>query len=158
MSLDPVTAELATLRALRVVASEFAATWAELLWSMPDNYDCHMTCTEANAAADLYRALGRDIDADAIVKAHMEHDEDHEREAHEDEPEGLEDAAAQDEDEADDPFMKAERCGSRPYPAGSEGDDGTECVRPKGHPGDHSDEPIPFDEPTATAPETGAAR
>jgi hypothetical protein len=78
--------------------------------------------------------------------------------AGDDEPEGLEDAAAQDEDEADDPFMKAERCGSRPYPAGSEGDDGTECVRPKGHPGDHSDEPIPFDEPTAAAPETGAVR
>jgi hypothetical protein len=58
----------------------------------------------------------------------------------------------------DDALHAPERCGSRPYPAGSEGDDGTECVRPKGHPGDHSDEPIPFDEPTATAPETGAAR
>ena len=33
----------------------------------------------------------------------------------------------------------AERCGSRPYPAGSEGDDGTECVLPKGHDGDHDD-------------------
>jgi hypothetical protein len=75
-------AELATLRALRVVASEFAATWAELLWSLPDNYDCHMTCTEANTAADLLRALGRDIDADAIIAAHAEHDDDDERETH----------------------------------------------------------------------------
>jgi hypothetical protein len=62
--------------------------------------------------------------------------------------------AAQDDDEADDPFMRPapERCGSRPYPAGSEGDYGTECVRPKGHPGEHSDEPIPFDDPYTAAP------
>jgi hypothetical protein len=38
-------------------------------------------------------------------------------------------------------------CGSRPYPAGSEGDDGTECMLPKGHDGPHAD-----------APETEAAR
>lgn len=75
-------AELATLRALRSVASDFAATWAELLWSLPDSYACHMTCAEANAAADLFRALGRDTDADAIIAAHIEHDDDDEREAH----------------------------------------------------------------------------
>lgn len=32
-------------------------------------------------------------------------------------------------------------CGARPYPAGSEGDDGTECVLPAGHDGPHDDEP-----------------
>lgn len=30
-------------------------------------------------------------------------------------------------------------CGERPYPAGSEGDDGTQCVLPLGHAGNHSD-------------------
>jgi hypothetical protein len=34
-------------------------------------------------------------------------------------------------------------CGSRPYPAGSEGDDGTECALPAGHGGAHDDNP-PF--------------
>ena len=32
-------------------------------------------------------------------------------------------------------------CGARPYPAGSEGDDGTECALPAGHDGHHDDEP-----------------
>jgi hypothetical protein len=32
-------------------------------------------------------------------------------------------------------------CGARPYPAGSEGDDGTECVLPAGHAGPHDDDP-----------------
>ncbi|HEY1706396.1 MAG TPA: hypothetical protein VGG75_42530 [Trebonia sp.] len=36
---------------------------------------------------------------------------------------------------------KPERCPSRPYPDGSEGDDGTVCVLPKGHEGDHWDGP-----------------
>lgn len=39
----------------------------------------------------------------------------------------------------DDALHAPERCDSRPYPAGSEGDDGTECVLPKGHDGDHDD-------------------
>lgn len=32
-------------------------------------------------------------------------------------------------------------CGARPYPAGSEGDDGTECQLPAGHAGHHDDMP-----------------
>jgi len=87
---EPASAELATLRVLRKVASDFAATWAELLWSLPDSYRCHMTCTEANAVGDLFRALGRDIDADAIIAAHVEYDAADEREAHEGERAGLE--------------------------------------------------------------------
>jgi hypothetical protein len=90
---EPASPELATLRALRVVASDFAATWAELLWSLPDSYSCHMTCTEANVVTDLFRALGRDIDADAIIAAHMEHDDDYERETHEGERGDLADVA-----------------------------------------------------------------
>lgn len=31
------------------------------------------------------------------------------------------------------------QCGARPYPAGSEGDDGTECALPAGHDGPHDD-------------------
>lgn len=34
-----------------------------------------------------------------------------------------------------------EGCGERPYPAGSEGDEGTVCIRPAGHDGFHSDVP-----------------
>jgi hypothetical protein len=34
-------------------------------------------------------------------------------------------------------------CGARPYPAGSEGDDGTECALPAGHEGEHDDSPAP---------------
>jgi hypothetical protein len=30
-------------------------------------------------------------------------------------------------------------CGATPYPRGSEGDDGTVCILPAGHPGPHSD-------------------
>lgn len=37
-------------------------------------------------------------------------------------------------------------CGSRPYPAGSEGDDGTECMLPVGHEGPHDDAPAPAPE------------
>lgn len=56
-------------------ARYFAETWAGLLISMPDDYTCHMTCGEAEAAAGLYRALGYDDTAQAIVAAHMEHDD-----------------------------------------------------------------------------------
>jgi len=67
-------------------------------------------------------------------------------------PGHLEDTAAQAEDEDGDPFIRPEKCGSRPYPAGSEGDDGTECVLPKGHDGPHDDGVVPFDEPAAARP------
>ena len=60
----------------------FAETWAELLTSLPDNYECHMTCAEANAAADLYRALGDDDTAAAILGAHADHDEEGDQHYH----------------------------------------------------------------------------
>lgn len=42
-------------------------------------------------------------------------------------------------------------CGARPYPAGSEGDDGTECMLPAGHDGKHADAPeLDGDEPHGT--------
>ena len=69
-------AELATLRELRAVAAHFADTWAELLPNLPDDYECHMNCAEANAAAGLYWALGDDRTASAIIAEHARHDED----------------------------------------------------------------------------------
>jgi hypothetical protein len=74
--------ELATLRALHRVAGYFADTWAELMAALPDDYGCEMNCAEANAAADLYRALGLDAGAAAIIAAHVEHDDDEERATH----------------------------------------------------------------------------
>lgn len=53
----------------------FADTWLELFLSLPDDYDCTMTCLEADRAADLYRALGDEGTAEQIVKAHAAHDE-----------------------------------------------------------------------------------
>jgi hypothetical protein len=41
-----------------------------------------MNCAEANAAADLYRALGLDAEAGAIIAAHVEHDDEEERATH----------------------------------------------------------------------------
>lgn len=110
-----VRAELATLRALRAVASDFAATWAELLWSLPDSYECHMNCPEANAAADLFRALGRDADADAIIAAHIEHDGEDERETHEPPAtEARDDGPTRDEidrcADSEDPFHRCPVC------------------------------------------------
>lgn len=43
-------------------------------------------------------------------------------------------------DEDDEAAPVAKACGARPYPAGSEGDDGTECALPAGHDGPHDDE------------------
>lgn len=56
-------------------ARGFAEAWYELLTTMPDDYGCHMNCYEANTAADLFRALGRNAQAADILAAHAEHDE-----------------------------------------------------------------------------------
>lgn len=53
----------------------FAETWRELILDLPDNYDCHMNCTEVNAVADFYRALGDEAAAKAILNAHAQYDE-----------------------------------------------------------------------------------
>jgi len=61
--------------AIAEAAAHFADIWAGLLrGELADNYDCALTCPEANAAADLYRALGLDDWADDIIAAHAEHD------------------------------------------------------------------------------------
>jgi hypothetical protein len=56
-------------------AAHFADIWADLLrGELADNYGCAFTCPEANAAADLYRALGLDDWADDIIASHAERD------------------------------------------------------------------------------------
>lgn len=80
--LEEARAELATLRELHRVVGHFAGEWAGLLTTLPDDYDCEMTCAEANAAAGLYRALGDDATAQAVITAHAEHDDDEERTSH----------------------------------------------------------------------------
>lgn len=62
----------------------FADTWRELMSGLPDSYTCTLTCGEANAAADLYRALGDEDTAAFLLAAHAAYDEDgdeHYREA-----------------------------------------------------------------------------
>lgn len=61
--------------AIAKAAEHFANVWAELLTSLPDSYGCEMNCAEANAAADLYRALGDEATAALVLAAHAEHDE-----------------------------------------------------------------------------------
>lgn len=64
------------------VVRYFAETWAELITSLPDSYGCEMNCAEANAAADLYRAIGDEGTAQSIIAAHKEHDDDQDALSH----------------------------------------------------------------------------
>jgi hypothetical protein len=52
----------------------FLDTWAELLPALPDDYDCHLTCREADAAARLFRVFGYPVTAGDITAAHAAHD------------------------------------------------------------------------------------
>lgn len=62
-------------QAITEAAAHFADIWAGLLrGELADSYGCALTCPEANAAADLYRALGLDDLADDIIAAHAERD------------------------------------------------------------------------------------
>jgi hypothetical protein len=56
-------------------ARHFTETWRELAAGLPDDYECHMNCAEANAAADLWRAFGDPGTANALMLAHSAHDE-----------------------------------------------------------------------------------
>jgi hypothetical protein len=55
-------------------AEHFAETWAELLEALPDSYDCHMNCPEANAAVEFLNAFGYKTAAREVAKAHAAHD------------------------------------------------------------------------------------
>jgi hypothetical protein len=63
------------LRAKLAAAEHFADIWRETLPELPDAYMCTYNCTEANAAADLYRALGDEDTAAAIIANHAHYDE-----------------------------------------------------------------------------------
>lgn len=52
----------------------FAEVWAEVIPGLPDSYGCELTCSEANAAADFFEAVGRPMDADSVIGAHANYD------------------------------------------------------------------------------------
>jgi hypothetical protein len=52
----------------------FASVWREVLPYTPDDYEFTMQCVEAEAAAGLYRVLGDEDTADAIMEAHARYD------------------------------------------------------------------------------------
>lgn len=90
--LDGDAAELATLRALRNVVFRFTETWGAEMRRLPERYRSEMSCREAEAAADLFRAIGDDETAGAIIDAHTPYDDEFDRADHakRDEPEDTE--------------------------------------------------------------------
>lgn len=60
---------------IATIARLFCETWAELAVSLPDSYNCELNCAEADALADLFRAVGQDATADAVIAAHADHDQ-----------------------------------------------------------------------------------
>ncbi|MGW3274939.1 hypothetical protein ACWDFH_26215 [Streptomyces kronopolitis] len=61
-------------------AGEFVSTWTELLGSLPADYNCYMTCGEAEAAASLLQAFGEHATAEMVIEEHGQdddHDDDH---------------------------------------------------------------------------------
>jgi hypothetical protein len=64
-----------TDNAVLAAARYFAAVWADLGPNLPDDYDCHLTCTEADALAGLFQACGMDDAADSLLAAHAAHDD-----------------------------------------------------------------------------------
>ncbi len=56
-------------------AAAFLEAWAELLPSLPDDYACTLTCSEAESAADLLQAFGYLTEANSLMVAHIEHDQ-----------------------------------------------------------------------------------
>lgn len=79
---DEARAELGTAREKLAAAEHFAGIWRDTLPEPPDAYMCTYTCAEANAAADLYRALGDEDTARAIIAAHAAYDEDEDVDQH----------------------------------------------------------------------------
>lgn len=68
--------QIAARNRVRLQAAEkFTSVWWELLGTLPDHYNCYMTCTEAEVAATLLRAFGQDESADHVMEGHAEDDE-----------------------------------------------------------------------------------
>lgn len=66
----------------------FADMWGELIPELPDNYDCRLTCAEANVAADFFEAVGMPKVADSVIGAHAEYDQEGEEHYGDGEPDG----------------------------------------------------------------------
>jgi hypothetical protein len=55
-------------------ARHFTEVWAELGPNLPDDFACHLTCTEADALAGLFRNCWMSDTADAVLAAHAAYD------------------------------------------------------------------------------------
>lgn len=55
-------------------ALAFADVWAQLIVVLPDDYECHLTCTEADAAAEFLAGHGYPETASVVLEAHARHD------------------------------------------------------------------------------------
>ncbi|MEV5875776.1 hypothetical protein AB0L75_16375 [Streptomyces sp. NPDC052101] len=64
-------------------AQSFVDEWACLASTLVDDYECHMTCSEAEALAALFRAFGDTFTAEEVMRAHSEKDDE------DDEPHGV---------------------------------------------------------------------
>ncbi|MFD7336697.1 hypothetical protein ACFV98_11920 [Streptomyces violascens] len=71
-----------TAREQMQAAQTFIDQWACLASTLVDDYECHMTCSEAESLAALFRAFGDTFTAEEVMRAHSEKD-DEEDEPHE---------------------------------------------------------------------------
>ena len=64
-----------TTKDAATVLREFTKVWGEIATCLPADYDCFLTCIEAEALADLFRAVGDDETADYIIAEHASGDD-----------------------------------------------------------------------------------
>lgn len=56
-------------------AESFVNEWVWLASTLVDDYDCHMTCSEAESLAAPFRAFGDTSTAAEIMRTHSEKDD-----------------------------------------------------------------------------------
>lgn len=63
--------------AIKIVdaAKEFTRVWRDLATTLPGDYSCTFTCSEAEVLAALFRATGDTESAEEIISRHAETDE-----------------------------------------------------------------------------------
>jgi hypothetical protein len=76
---QPWPCDATRLLLLAETVNVFCVTWRETFMVMPDDYGMTMQCDEAEAAAALYRALGRTSEAESLLDDHAEHDTEEDR-------------------------------------------------------------------------------
>lgn len=57
------------------IIERFTQAWGDLASSLVDDYGCTMTCAEADALADVFRSVGEDNTAEAILESHARTDD-----------------------------------------------------------------------------------